>query len=199
MEFKNKYFLLRHGQTIYQKENREINYPKDENFFITLTKEGEEMIKAVAHKLKNTCAEDDQSIDLIISSPFVRTKQTAEIIAGYVDAEIIYDERLVDINMGEFAGKSWAEYSQFFLGKEERFNKRPKDGENWNDILKRSKDFLVDVEKKYQNKNILIISHGDPLWLLAGLLKGFKEEKEFLATRKTENNLYLKVGELIEI
>jgi broad specificity phosphatase PhoE len=60
--------------------------------------------------------------------------------------------------------------------------------------------FLNDVEQKYKNKNILIVSHGEPLWLLAAYLKASRTADEFLATRKVkENNLYPDTGDLIEL
>jgi len=193
MKLNNDYFLLRHGQTIYQKEQRRVNYPAKENFSITLTEEGKEMIKQVAEGLKG------KAIDLIFASPFLRTKQSAEIVAGILGiGKIIYDHRLVDINLGEFSGRPQEEHSNFFIDENERFDKRPAGGESWRDVMDRASSFLADVEKGYKGKNILIVSHGDPVWLMAGLLSGLKEE-EFLSTRKTEkNNLYPEVGELIK-
>ena len=38
-------------------------------------------------------------------------------------------------------------------------------------------DFILDFERKYQNKNILIVSHGYPLWILEGSAQGFNEEQ----------------------
>ena len=194
MELNNKYFLLRHGQTIYQKNNTRINYPADADFKLSITEEGEKMIKTAVKSLEK------ENINVIFSSPFLRTKQSAEIAVKILGIEKInYDDRLTDIKMGEFAGKTYKEYEKFFSDKLERFEKRPTGGENWNDITARLQSFLNDVEKGYKEKNILVISHADPLWLLAGLLRGFDKDEQFLATRKTENNLYPKVGELIKI
>jgi len=193
METKNKYFLLRHGQTIYQKENRDLIYLDNENYSLSLTEEGKQKIENQAQKLK------EDKIDLIFSSPYLRTKQSAQIASEVLGKEIIFDERLIDIKMGEFEGKPTSVYDDFFLSKKLGFIQHQKDGENWADVLKRMEEFLNDVENKYQNKNILVISHGEPLWLLAGFLKGFKAVDEFLSTRKTENNLYPEVGDLIII
>lgn len=194
MELNNKYFLLRHGQTIYQKQNRRMNYPSGSDYTLEITEEGQEMIKSAAEKLKS------EKIDLIFSSPFLRTKQSAEIASSILGIkEINYDERLVDINMGDFAGRTYEEYEKFFAMKKERFIRNPEGGENWNDILKRLSSFLGEIEKKYKNRSILIISHADPVWLFAGLLRGFEAEEQFLATRKTKDNLYPKVGQIIYV
>jgi len=172
MKFDNKYFLLRHGQTIYQKNGIRINYPADADSTLSITEEGQEMIKTAVESLKK------ENISMIIASPALRTK--------------------LDIRMGEFSGKTYEEYENFFSEKMERFEKRPKGGENWNDILVRLKSFLNDVEKKNKGETILVIGHADPLWLFAGLLKGFDKNEQFLETRKSGLNLYPNVGELIK-
>jgi len=194
MKLNNKYFLLRHGQTIYQKEDRKMIYYDNENASLEITKEGKERIKEQAEKLK------EYKIDLIFSSPYLRVKQTAEIVSKATGRDIIYDERLVDIKMGEFSGKPTSVYKDFFVVKKLGFTQRPLDGENWKDVSERVESFLNDVENKYQGKNILVISHGEPLWLMAGFLNGLKTLDELLPTRKSKNNnLYPKVGDLIVI
>jgi len=194
MNWNNKYFLLRHGQTIYQRDGIRINYPKGSDYSLEITEEGREMIKKSAEELKA------KEIDLIFASPFLRTKQSSKIAAGILGIrEINYDKRLVDIGMGVLAGKPYDDYENFFKGKKERFTKKPEGSETWNEILERLKSFLAEVEKKYKNKNILIISHADPVWLFAGLLRDFTKDEEFLATRKTKDNLYPNVGQIIYV
>ena len=137
---------------------------------------------------------------MIFSSPILRARQSAEIVSKALGLEVMYDERLVDMKMGELAGKPTSSYDDFFLIKKLGLSERPNGAENWVDILQRMKSFLQDIEAKYQNKNILIISHGEPLWLLAAHFEGAKTADEFLATRKTaSNNLYPDVGDIIEL
>lgn len=196
MKLNNKYFLLRHGQTIYQKEGRKLNYEADSPQKLSITEEGKEMIKNSAEKLKK------EKIDLIFASPYLRAKQSAKIAADILGIEQInYDERLVDINLGEFAGQSKDKYTKFYTGKDKSLEKKAKGGESWGDVLERVKTFLDDVEKKYRDKNILIISHADPIWLMAGVLKGFVKDEQFLNSRRSEDkkDLYPKTGELIKI
>lgn len=194
MEVNNKYFLLRHGQTIFQKEKRNLIYSKEDYFFVEITDEGREKIKKQAEILKT------KNIDLIFCSTLLRAKQTAKIVSEVLGKDVIYDERLVDMKMGEFFGKPCSMYDQFFLEKKLGMKERPEGGENWNDILDRVLSLLKDIEKENTGKNILIISHGEPLWLLAAYIRGARTTDEFLATRKTEiNNSYPHVGDLIEL
>jgi len=194
METKNKYFLLRHGQTIFQQKNIDKIYSDDEYLSLEITREGKEKIKERAQELKA------KNIDLIFSSPLLRAKQTARIVSEILNLGVEYDDRLVDMKMGELAGKPTSAYDEFFLEKKLGLVQRPKGGENWVDILSRMENFIADIEAKYRNKNILVISHGEPLWLLSAHFKGAKTADEFLATRRTkENNSYPDTGDLIEI
>jgi len=189
MNLKNNYFLLRHGQTIYQTKRRDFLYSASENFKLGLTKEGKKQINKIAKSLKA------KKIDLIFSSDFLRTSQSAEIIAKALSLKINFDKRLRDINLGIFQGGLKEKYKKFFAAKKEKFFRRPPKGESWNDVKKRMLDFLKKLEKKYKGSNILIISHGDPLWLLAGELRGFSQ-KDFLEKGRAT---YPEVGEIFQL
>lgn len=196
MNLNNNYYLLRHGQTIYQKEGREMNYEPDSPQKLEITEEGKEMVRVSAEKLI------DKKIDIIFASPYLRTKQSAEIVADILNFDkekIIYEERLVDINLGEFMGKSMNESHAFYLGDKIAFDNKPKGGESWDDILDRVKLFLDEVNEKYKDKNILIISHADPIWLMLGYLREYKNEEQYLQARKDKENSYPKVAQLIKL
>ncbi len=168
---RNKYILLRHGETIYQTKKKGLLYPWTSVNSVSLTKKGKEQVKSAVEKLKA------KNVDLIYSSDFLRTRQTAEIVAKILGLKIIFDKRLRDINFGIFYGGKIDEYRKFFINKKQKFFKRPPKGESWRDVKKRIIDFIKDIEKKYKNKTIIIISHGDPIWLLNGFLKGLSEKK----------------------
>jgi len=185
----NNYFILRHGETPYQLQNEIILYPWPEPEPILLTKRGKEQIKKIAEKLKK------EKIDLIFSSDIPRTRQTAEIVSQELGGvEIIFDKRLREKDAGIFKGRPKKEYNEFFSKKEkkEKFTKSPPGGESWNEVKKRMLQFINEVDRKYKGKNILIVSHGCPLWLLQGGVKGLDED-ELLKQRAV---LQLKVGEL---
>src|SRR3989344_2659982 len=105
--------------------------------------------------------------------------------------KINFDKRLRDTDFGFWHGKR---KEDFFVGfpllSRKLFYKRPKGGEKWPDCKKRMKSFFKEIEKKYKNKTILIVSHGDPLWLLEGYIKGYSVD--YLADHKKK--LFLKTG-----
>lgn len=173
MKLKNRYFILRHGQTIYQTKRKDFVYPPfPESPPIKLTKEGQKQIKKGAKLLKK------ERIDLIFSSDFFRTRQTAKIVAEGLNKGIHFDKRLRDVNLGIYRGGPKKDFDREFpIHSKNRFNKKPPKGESWLDCQKRMLNFLKDIDKRFKGKTILIISHGDPLWLLEGAVKNWSMGK----------------------
>ena len=188
MKLKNTYFILRHGENTYLVEKPDFAYPKYDNRTIKLTKKGVDQIKTALEKIRKI------GIGAIYSSDFFRTRQTAEIVANGLGLKINFDKRLRDVNLGVFFGRPKKELYAEFLNPLERFIRRPKNGENWNDLGKRMIDFLKDTDKKHRGKKILIVGHGDPFWLLEGSLRGLNR-KELLKKKFTKED-YIRVGEL---
>lgn len=183
----NSYFILRHGETTHQIKKERIIYPWPESSPILLNEKGKRQIKTATKRLKA------EKIDLIFSSDFPRTRQTAEIIAEKLGKKIIFDRRLREINVGVFRGKKAKEYYSYFSSLKARFRKTPPEGESLRNCQKRIFDFLKEIDKKYKNKKILIVSHGDPLWLLEGKVKGLSEDS--LLKQKFQNK-NIKMGEI---
>ncbi len=192
---RNKYILLRHGETKYQEENIPVIYSKEENPTIPLTGNGKEKIKKVAKELKT------KSIDLIYSSPFKRAEQTASIIAEELGLKVNFDKRLIDTDFGIFHGRPITEYYDYFTKEKDRFLERSPQGENWTDVQERVLEFIKEIDKKYKDKKILIVSHGDPIWLLAGFLKQVNN-KELAKKRHNSfgeyKGFYATTGQFIE-
>ena len=188
MRLNNNYFILRHGENIYQTKKKKFAYPWPERTPVRLTKRGKKEVGKNVKLLKG------KKIDLIFSSPAFRAKQTAEIAAKEVGVKKIrFDRRLQDINWGIYRGGLKEDfYKNFPKYSKERFYKKPKKGESWLDCQKRALNFFKETEKSYKNKTILIVSHGDPLWLLEGAVKNWSPEKLIKANKL---NL-IKTGEL---
>ncbi|OGY64323.1 MAG: hypothetical protein A3J53_02270, partial [Candidatus Harrisonbacteria bacterium RIFCSPHIGHO2_02_FULL_40_20] len=169
---KNKFFIARHCEGEHNVTGILTCGPEKNGNGAKLTEKGLGQAEKIAADLKK------EEIDVIYASPLTRTQQTAKIIAKKATgAKIIIDQRLTEIQGGVFNGRPIGEYMAFFENKAQRFTKTPPGGENYNDIKKRMIDFVLEVNAKHQNKTILIISHGDPLWVLTGAIQGFKNEK----------------------
>jgi isoleucyl-tRNA synthetase len=180
----NQYFVLRHGEALNNKKEIYSSYP--EKTPCPLTERGKKQVETVAQKLKK------EKIDLIFSSDLLRTKQTAEIIGKILKIDPIYDERLREIDTGRFNGKPIKEGNKFFnpenkLNQEEllfkKYNQGFPEGETYFQVRARMFDFIKEIEKRHQNKKILIISHKIPLLMLESLSFGLSD-KEMTDPRK---------------
>lgn len=170
----NKYFVVRHGEA---DNNVNSVISCDPNNSSHLTEKGREQAAKIGDNLKK------EKIDIIFSSPFARTKETAEVIAekiGIEFAQVIYDDRIGELKAGTFDGKSVSEYTDYFASFEERFSKRTPQGENYADIKKRTADFIYDIEKRHNGKNILIVTHDSPAWLLFAGASGMNAKEALL-------------------
>lgn len=184
----NKYLILRHGESKMNVKKILIS-TLPEKVACPLTERGKAQIFQAAKKLKK------EKIDLIFSSDLLRARQTAEIVAKITGAKIIFDKRLRDIQGGIFEGERIEKFLAFWKSYEEKYTKRPPKGENYQDVKKRMIKVIEDLERKYQGKTILIVSHQRPLAMLEGAMKGFliDEFEKFI-----EPNL-IKTGEIREI
>ncbi|MBI2626209.1 MAG: class I tRNA ligase family protein, partial [Candidatus Nealsonbacteria bacterium] len=183
----NKYYIMRHGQNNYQVNNGKHIYPWPEQSPILLSANGKNEAKKAAKELK------EKRIDVIYFSDTNRTRQTAEIVNKELGAEVIADKRLRDMNFGVYRGEEKEKYFQSFPKNVSSFyGRKPEGGENWGEVRKRMVDFINSIDQKRKNKNILIISHCDPLWLLEGAAKGLSD-KELLKIKLAKKDI--KTGE----
>ena len=189
----NKYFIMRHGQTDGNLKG-EIN--DTVNSDDKLTDFGQEQVEKSALLLK------DEKIEVVIASPFLRTRQTVEIVAekiGFNKDDIIFDDRLHEMSVPMYEGKTWAEYHTDFEKSVDSFYKAPEGNESYDDVRRRCMDFLYDIENKYTGKNILIITHGGPVWLMFSDVNNLsvKETLGLVSTNRDFN--YLDNGEFLEL
>lgn len=162
---------MRHGQAISNVKEVCSSWP--EKFNNPLTDLGKKMVKESIEKLINS----GKKIDLIFASPLLRCQQTAEIVGDFLKTKHQTDERLREIDFGIFNNKNQKEMWNSFEKEENRIYKGVDGGETYLQILDRMKAVIHDLEKNNQNKNILLISHEGPSFLLCGWFKDFSIEE----------------------
>ncbi len=167
---KNQYFVMRHGEAEHNATNTVSSKPENPTH---LTEKGKEEVRVATEGLK------DKKIDFIFASDFVRTKETAEMVAGMLGIpkdKIVYDERLREINAGDFDGRPISEYRAYFPRLLERFTKPAPNGENVVGVKVRAMDFLSETDAREAGKNILLVTHEYVAWMLATGVKGLSKE-----------------------
>lgn len=118
-------------------------------------------------------------IDVIICSPLIRAKETADIINEGRNLPMIIDDRLIERNLGIYEG---IPNSQEIFNQIRYYTKNVpvEGGEDCQTYTKRVFEFLDDIIKKYKGKyeNILICSHGFFLRSAGWYFNGVPQENE---------------------
>ncbi len=168
----NKYFVMRHGEA----ENNVKNiYSFDPNKY-HLTEKGRNQVLEKIQEIKNN------KITKIFSSPFLRTKETAIIIAeqlGIDIGEILYDDRIIELNFGDFSEKPMQECWDYQVKNQWQFDTQLPNGESYQDAKNRFGGFLYEIDKKYNAENILIVTHGIAQEVLPTLILGSNKEGSY--------------------
>jgi len=162
ISLQNIFFLVRHGKAKNNElgiESCKIETQKEYG----ITPEGKENVIREAQKYKN--------FDLIFSSPFRRTQETASLFAETSNCNVILDDRLVDVDLGDLDLQSY-EISNAFTKEHTDNDYVYPNGESFSQVLERVLNFLKDIDSKYQKKKILIVSHGFPCEALLDWARG---------------------------
>ncbi len=136
-------YIVRHGETNWNLEGR---FQGIED--IELNNTGRQQALNCTSYLKNF------DCNVIVSSPLLRAKETAEIIArelGISNVEIMNE--LKEKDFGSASGLLWKEIDKTFP------NGIP-DAEPKEYTTTRSMEALKIIDEKYNNKNVIVVTHG---------------------------------------
>ncbi|MFA7201396.1 MAG: class I tRNA ligase family protein [Candidatus Paceibacterota bacterium] len=186
-----RFILMRHGGALHNTKHI-ISGDVKKSVQFPLTKKGIGDVKRTAQKLVQ------KHIDIIISSDLYRTHQTAEIVSQFTGAKVVFDKRLREIYLGELEGQSVDRYDALFPTYEDRFLKFPEKGEALIAVAARMYDFVKDIEKKYAGKNVLVVSHEYPLWMLESVLSG-KSQEESITYKKQRGGDFIKTAQSMDV
>ncbi|MBP5745770.1 MAG: histidine phosphatase family protein [Lachnospiraceae bacterium] len=140
--------FVRHAQADYKEDDRTRD----------LSREGKKDRDIVLHTLK------DRKIDAFLSSPYTRSIETIRPAAEYFEKTIHTDERLRERQVGshlpEFLEKRWADFSFAEEG-----------GENLFSVQERNIEALYQILDDYENKTVVIGTHGTALSMIINHFK----------------------------
>ncbi len=174
----NTYLVMRHAEAESNKTGTINALPNEAN---ALTQKGLEQCVTAAADLQS------KNIDIIIHSGLTRTKQTAECVAaelGIPVEQIMVDERLLELQAGaELEGQSWEKYQELFTSEAASFNEVVPGVENRRDVIRRSGELLYELERTYQDKNILLVGHASSVFGIEMAAAGADDEQALVARR----------------
>ncbi len=156
-------YLVRQGET-------DWNFFKKANGYTDtyLNQTGIAQAKLQAENLKNV------NFDTCFCSPQTRAHQTCDIIHK---GPIAFDDRLVEINLGEFEGTDEsAEAMKLYW---QAVMSSDKGTESWKDFVKRNCDFCDMITEEHQGENILIVTHAGNVRVIDYYFNGKPKDYNF--------------------
>ena len=157
-----KLYVVRHGETLENANNCLVGRINS-----SLTAEGIQQAKKVSAYFK------DKNIDLIVSSPLDRCRQTSEIISNN-KIPIIYSDSLLGRDHGEFTGrpKESINFDEYW-----NYNKniKYKRAESVQDLYNRVAKLVEEIKEKYAGKNVIIVTHSGIMRVLYYYFKGIPD------------------------
>lgn len=166
----NNFMLARHGESDHNIKG--FLAEDNDQHPSHLTQKGEEEAKKLAKSLKK------EKIDLVYVSPLDRTQETVAILKDELDLkadQIISDPRIKEFQSGK-NGMSHNLFTETFGSHDVLYNENQY-GESILDVRKRVGEFLEEIDKKNEGKNILIVSHDWPLWMMKTFCEGWTKEE----------------------
>jgi Fructose-2,6-bisphosphatase len=106
------------------------------------------------------------SFDALFSSPILRARETAQILLEGRPLNPIWEERLVEVDYGQWVGKTFAEvrdvpgYVPYFKRLETPV---APGGETLFQVRDRMLAFLEEIKKKHPDQVVLAVSHADTI------------------------------------
>jgi probable phosphoglycerate mutase len=141
-----------------------------------LTERGIRQVKDTGQHLKKL------KIDRMYVSPVTRTIETAKIICEITDLQYQTDERLYEIELGDLVGMNYDEviekhgnlFLKFYSGDDPILDSYGI--ESFSAVKKRVKNLLDESMKNYPDKNLLFVTHLDPIKAAVSIMLGLPPE-----------------------
>jgi probable phosphoglycerate mutase len=141
-----------------------------------LTELGIQQVKDTGQHLKKL------KIDRVYVSPVTRTIETAKIICEINDLQYQTDERLYEIELGDLVGMNYDDviekhgnlFLKFYSGDDTILDSYGI--ESFSAVKKRIKHLLDESMKDYPDKNLLFVTHLDPIKAAVSIMLGLPPE-----------------------
>ena len=169
-----KLFVARHGETSWNALNRVCGRTD-----LPLTENGLRQAQLLADRTEKL------KIDLIISSPMLRARQTAMPAAQRLGLPVLTDERLIEQNYGIYEGVDRKDPG--FLGNKRQFAYRYPGGESMMDVAYRVYSLIEELKVKHSDKNVLLVCPGGGCRLIRTYFEDMTNEEFFRYSEENAN------------
>jgi probable phosphomutase (TIGR03848 family) len=149
------FLLIRHGMTDAVGHNMTGRSPG-----VELNATGKAQIQTLSDRM------GPMQIDAIYASPLERTRDTANALARARGMEVQFDDRLIEIDYGQWTGRRFADMADdpaWQLYNAVRSVTRPPGGDSLLDIQHRAVNALIDYRTRHSTGVVAVVSHADTL------------------------------------
>jgi glucosyl-3-phosphoglycerate phosphatase len=164
----NRFSVMRHGQSKANARGIIVSrIENDRDGDYGLTELGRQQVLAAAQRSGLPAG------TVICSSDFSRARQTAEIVRAHLGVpQVVIAEALRERCFGDWEGTPTANYARVWAADEASVGRADAHVEPAAAVLDRTTAFIVELERRYSGRDILLVSHGDTLQILqAGFLR----------------------------
>ena len=189
--------LVRHGESVgnlADSRAREAEADRleldDRDADVPLSPSGREQAAALRSWLDSDRGQHDRP-DAVISSPFRRAADTADIATTGTGLEVVHDERLRERDLGLFDGLTGRGIRARYPEEAERrtrlgkFYYQPPSGESWCDVVLRMRSLFQDLDHGFAGARLWLVTHQAVIMSARFVLEELSEESLLEIDRTT--------------
>ncbi len=167
-QWQNRYFIMRHGRSEANREGIIVSHYANGLNNYGLTEEGALQVK---ESLKDQTLLDENTV--IISSDFLRTRETAEVVYRELKAKPPRTSPLLrERFFGRYEKREDLYYEMVWQMDEKNDRNKEYGVESPEEVQERIRVLIRQLEEEYAGEKILLISHGDTLQITQTWLEG---------------------------
>jgi broad specificity phosphatase PhoE len=156
--------LIRHGESFGNRERYFAADPPE----LALTPMGYEQARAAARAIAATF-----EAALIVTSPYVRARETARVIAEALELPLEIEPLLHEREVGVHRGQSYDSVSAAPGFERERpWRYKPEGGESFEEVRERVAPVLDGLARAHPTRDVVVVSHGGVMMCLWAYLTG---------------------------
>ena len=156
--------LVRHGETDWNRDRRFQGHADP-----PLNDAGREQARALADELAG------ERIDFVYTSDLVRARETAEIVAARLGAEVVVRSELREIDVGEWEGLTWPEIEERHPEGARSWHEHGQgwtSGETYDQLAERIIAALRQIAEDHPTQSVLVVGHGGTVRATRAFIEG---------------------------
>lgn len=158
-----RFILVRHGVTEYSLAKKFAGRSD-----LPLTDLGRDQARRAAGRVAEL-----GPVDALVSSPLLRTRQTAAEIAERLGLDIVLEDGMVETDFGKWDGRSFGEVRDQWPVELDRWLDdpavAPPAGESFDDVTRRVRRARDRILARYEGRTVVMVSHVSPIKILVRL------------------------------